>query len=282
MNYRLLRFPGWKPKAVTFSYDDGSVHDRRLLETLNRYGIKCTFNLNSKRFCKGEDFTLADAKAAMASGHEIAIHGAEHLAPCLVTPQAAVRDALICREELENALQTIIRGMAYPDSGVTRFNNGSDYHEVRGYLKAVGVAYARSLGGDNDRFFLPEDWYCWVPTAHHNNADLFHYIDKFLSLDLDHGWASVRDPRLFYLWGHAFEFENQHNWDRLETICERLAGCKEIWYATNIQIHDYIEAFRSLYVSADGRRIENPTATTVWFWENEKNYKIDPGETLVI
>ncbi len=36
-----------KKKAVTFSYDDGVVYDRRLVGIFNKYGLKCTFNLNS-------------------------------------------------------------------------------------------------------------------------------------------------------------------------------------------------------------------------------------------
>lgn len=47
MNYRFLRFPDGKQKAVTFSYDDGCRDDIRLVEILNRYKIKCTFNINS-------------------------------------------------------------------------------------------------------------------------------------------------------------------------------------------------------------------------------------------
>ena len=36
-----------KLKAVTFSYDDGVMMDKRLVEIFNRYGMKATFNLNS-------------------------------------------------------------------------------------------------------------------------------------------------------------------------------------------------------------------------------------------
>ena len=36
-----------KLKAVTFSYDDGVEQDKRLIQLLDRYGLKCTFNLNS-------------------------------------------------------------------------------------------------------------------------------------------------------------------------------------------------------------------------------------------
>ena len=36
-----------KNKAITFSYDDGVTQDIRLAEVFNKYGMKCTFNINS-------------------------------------------------------------------------------------------------------------------------------------------------------------------------------------------------------------------------------------------
>ena len=45
-----------KMKAITFSYDDGVVQDRRLIELLDKYGLKATFNLNSEWFCKQHVF----------------------------------------------------------------------------------------------------------------------------------------------------------------------------------------------------------------------------------
>ena len=40
-------YPGGKPGALTLSYDDGREYDRRLVEIMNRYGLKGTFHLNS-------------------------------------------------------------------------------------------------------------------------------------------------------------------------------------------------------------------------------------------
>lgn len=37
-----------KKKAITFSFDDGVTQDIRMIEILNKYGLKCTFNLNSE------------------------------------------------------------------------------------------------------------------------------------------------------------------------------------------------------------------------------------------
>lgn len=43
-----MRYPGGKAKAVTFSYDDGVIQDRRLAELFDKYGLKGTFNFNNE------------------------------------------------------------------------------------------------------------------------------------------------------------------------------------------------------------------------------------------
>ena len=48
--YEFLRFPEFKLKALTLSYDDGVVFDEKLISILDKYGLKCTFNINSGLF----------------------------------------------------------------------------------------------------------------------------------------------------------------------------------------------------------------------------------------
>ena len=45
-----MLFDGGKRKVLTLSYDDGTIHDRRLVAMMNEYGIRGTFNLNSGMF----------------------------------------------------------------------------------------------------------------------------------------------------------------------------------------------------------------------------------------
>ena len=40
-------YDGKIKKAVTFSFDDGVTQDIRVVEILNKYGLKATFNVNS-------------------------------------------------------------------------------------------------------------------------------------------------------------------------------------------------------------------------------------------
>lgn len=280
MRYRFLRFPEGKEKAVTFSYDDGCIYDRQLLEIADKYGIKVTLNVNTVAAGKDEWHLSFDElnEITKNGGHEIAVHGADHLAPGLSSPTDGIKDVLECRQILEKSFGRIIRGMAYPDSGITKFTNGTTKEQVKTYLNYLGIAYARSLAGDNDRFELPEDFLEWMPSAHHSNSHIFDYIDKFVSLQSD-GYCATRTPRLFYLWGHSYEFNNEKNWDRLEEICRKLGQRNDTWYATNIDICDYVNAYRSLRFSTDNTLVHNPTATKLWLDADGKLFCVNPGET---
>ena len=283
MIYLQMRFPGGKPKAVTFSYDDGVAQDLRLAAIAEKHGIKCTFNINSAFVAEapgGDKTTWEQLKELIARGHEAAVHGEYHLAPGSFSALTGLRDALNCRLQMERRLDRIIRGMAYPNSGVTRFTGGSDYETVRRYLRDIGIAYARSLAGDNNAFMLPEDWYRWIPTAHHNNPHALDWAREFAELRVEDAYSDNRYPRLFYLWGHSYEFDRDGNWDRIEQLCEILGGREDVWYATNIAICDYVHAFRSLVFSADCTRVYNPTVTELCF-ETEKGLcTVHPGETV--
>ena len=283
MRYRFMRFPGGKAKALTLSYDDGVRDDLHLAEILNAYGMRGTFNINSAFIGRNTNLVAEEIqKYLLDAGHEVAVHGERHMAPGIVTPARGMMDVLNCRLTLENTFGRIIRGMAYPDTGITKMHNGNDYATIRSYLQSAGIVYARTLGGDNNSFRLPEDFFAWMPTAKHTNPKLFDWCDEFLALDDSKIYMTNRYPRLFYLWGHSYEFPRDNNWDVIERFCEKMSGKADTWYATNIEICEYVNAFQSLVMSADCNRIYNPTLHTVWLMADGKNYSVAPGQTLVI
>ena len=278
-----MRYPEGKAKAVTFSYDDGAPQDQRLAELFNKYNMKGTFNFNCD-LMREDNFTKEQIREYFLSkGHEIAIHGANHRANGNLRPIEGIRDVLDCRLALEAKCDRIIRGMAYPDSGITQMGNFGTYEMVKQYLIELDIAYARTLGGDNNTFMLPADFHAWMPTAHHNNPQIMAFIDEFLKLDIStKAYHARRVPRLLYIWGHSFEFDLNDNWEHMEEICEKLSNNDEIWYATNIEIYDYVEAYKSLKYSADGHRIYNPTLFTLWLDVDGTLYSVKSGETICI
>ena len=286
MRYRFLRFPGGKPKAFTMSYDDGVRQDIRLAEICCKYGVKCTFNLNSGLIHHEPGHRRLAAceirEHLQGKGHELAVHCFNHQAPGAARPIDTMQEVVKDRLGLEKEFGGIIRGMAYPDSGITKIHPGTSYETIRQILQNLGIAYARSLGGDNDRFLLPEDWYNLIPTAHHNNPQVLEFAEKFVAFDYEKLYSASRYPRLFYLWGHSYEFDNNDNWDWIEAILQILAGREDTWYPTNIQLRDYVAAYESLIYSADGKTVYNPSLQEVWFDVDGALYSIKPGETLTL
>ncbi len=285
---KFMRYPGGLYKAVTFSYDDNGKSNIRLAKTLNKYGIKCTFNINSGRiFGTSSDnenhLSYEEIKENMlALGHEVAVHGKNHRAPGILSVLEGITEFFDCRKELEENLGVIVRGMAYPDAGIRRIYTNTSYEKIRNYLSEMGIVYSRTLGSDNDTFDIPSDWFNWMPTAHHNNPKLMEYIDKFNKTNFSNVYANTRFPKLFYLWGHSYEYEN-NGWELLDDICKELSGKEDVWYATNIEIYDYITAYESLIWSVDEKTVYNPTSKEIWFEINgEKTYSVKPNETLKI
>jgi len=283
MKYRFLRFPGGKLKAVTLSYDDGVQSDIRFAEILNRYGMKGTFNLNSGGFSGRSANKLTPdviLEKLIGAGHEAAVHGEYHMAPGIASPTAFVSDVLNCRLAMERELGMIIRGLAYPDSGITKMHNGNDYQTIRTTLRTLGIAYARTLSGDNNTFMMPTDWYAWMPTARHRNPNLMTWVEEFVTLREEELKSAQRYPRLFYLWGHTYEFNRDDNWDVIENFCAAISGKDDTWYATNIEIREYAEAYDSIVTSADGKMMYNPTLKEIFMDIDGRAIRIAPGETL--
>ena len=83
MREKVFRFPGFKYKALTLSYDDGTIYDKKLIEIMSKYGIRGTFNLSTTFFRDrwGLPTNLSTEEAVALyypSGNEVAIHGANH------------------------------------------------------------------------------------------------------------------------------------------------------------------------------------------------------------
>ena len=85
---------------------------------------------------------------------------------------------------------------------------------------------------------------------------------------------------MFYLWGHSHEFHHDNNWNVMENFADAVGGCEDIWYATNIEIYDYVKAFESLQSNCDNSVVYNPSALTVWFEVDGEVLSIGAGETV--
>lgn len=269
-----LRFPNFLKKAITLSYDDGVRQDVRFMSVISQYGIKCTFNINSGLFDiephlkeKMIGRMTHDEVLELYSNtaHEVAVHAYTHPHLELLPNDVVAYQIMKDRENLEQMFGTVVRGMAYP------YGTYSD--SVVETLKNCGIAYSRTTIS-NERFDIPTDWLRLEATCHHNNPKLNELCDNFLNLDVK-GQA-----QMFYMWGHTYEFDNNNNWFVIENFCKKMGGREDIWYATNIEIYNYVKAFDLLDFSTDMSLAHNPTATEIFFTHKNNNYSVKPGQTI--
>lgn len=215
-------------KALTFSYDDGNTQDIRLVELFNQYGMKCTFNLNSGLDNSSEwqyknmpvrRLNLPDC-ADLYQGHEIAVHGSLHRSMTELDESALHEEIFSDKQKLTQIFGSVPVGMAYP--------YGAYSQHVIDVLKQAGIRYARTVNSSHS-FAVQKNLLQFSPTCHHDDAFLFDLAETFLKSESD-------EIQIFYIWGHSYEFDGNHNWDRLEKLLDMLAGKSDIFYGTNAQV----------------------------------------------
>lgn len=223
-----MRWNG-KKKAVTFSFDDGVISDRRLIETLNRHNLKATFNLNSGLLGTSHSWVCGNFEVKrlpiddiqdLYRGHEIAVHGKKHLNPTELTDAELEEEMLEDKQALEALFGTQMVGMAY--------SFGAYDDRIVQYLKKIGLQYGRTVQATHS-FDLQVNLLTFHPTCHHKDAAIFTLIDRFFHSPTD-------KPQLLYIWGHAYEFDADENWDHLERLCSLISGHEDVFYGTNKEV----------------------------------------------
>ena len=61
------------------------------------------------------------------------------------------------------------------------------------------------------------------------NKKMFELAKEFVNLKTD-------TPKLFYIWGHAYEFDIHDTWSRMEEFCRLISGHSDIFYGTNREV----------------------------------------------
>ena len=227
-----------KKKAITFSYDDGVTQDIRLIDLFNKYGLKGTFNLNSELLGNQnelirEGVCIAHNKIdpkdvrAIYAGHEVAVHTLTHpRLPDIAEDAEIIRQVEEDRKKLSELVGYDVVGMAYPCGGV---NN--DDRCAKLIKENTGVRYARTITS-SESFDPQENLFRFNPTCYHHGDwnKLFALADEFLAL-------KTESPKIFYIWGHAYEFDiYPERWAIFEDFLKKIGGKDDIFYGTNKEV----------------------------------------------
>ena len=260
----VITYPGWKLKALSFSYDDGNIADRRLVSIFNKYGMKGTFHIPSAWLVKKPKNRVTEKEIlTLYAGHEISGHGANHLSMGKLPLEKLQKEL---DEEIEGWKKITgkkITGYAYPF--------GSFSGTVIEEMKKRGLIYARTVGRRGAVFTLPGDFMKWAAQGHHvHNID--HLADKYLAY-------KPQKMSVLLIWGHSYEFPKADNWNVIEKFCAKMSGKEDIYYATMGEIASYVTAARALKISSDGKKLENTTKEKIFFVRNGKNLVLEAGKS---
>ncbi len=224
-----------KKKAITFSFDDGVTQDEQLIDIFNKYGLKCTFNLNSSFFglngsldrngrTVSHNKISADKIKSVYDGHEIAVHTLTH--PDLT---ALDEEAIAWQVERDRLVLSEIAGyevecMAYPCGP-------NDDRVADVIARRTGVKFARTVTSTYS-FDVQPNLLRYDPTVYYIETDkLFELGEKFVAT------PPSDVPQLFYVWGHSYEMDAEYiSWDDFERFCKLVANRDDIFYGTNGQV----------------------------------------------
>ena len=219
-------------KKITFSFDDGVTQDARLIELMNRYGLKGTFNLNSGLLGR-EDYIVRQGRKishkkvrveevkCLYAGHEVAVHTLTHPDLTIMTDDEIVRQT----EQDRKALSALV---GYEVIGMSYTGGGKNYSErvVERIRTSTGIRYARTIEHSYD-FRKNSDLLQVQPTARCSDFEtLLPLAESFLSRQTD-------ESALLYIWGHSFDFDVDESWNVLEDFFSMIAHKDDIWYCTN-------------------------------------------------
>lgn len=221
-----------KKKAVTFSFDDGTTQDIRLVELLNRYDLKATFNLNSGLL--GSEQTLIRGGVSVAhnklqprdvphiyQGHEIAAHSCTHPLLTQLTDDQVAQQVEEDRLALSELAGYQVVGFAYPGGGY-------DDRVVDILRQRTGIRYARTVETTLD-FTGWDDLYRYRGTVDYYNQwqHLPQLAERFLQAQ----------EGVLYLWGHSFELDiYPQRWQQFADFCRLISGQEDVFYGTNRQV----------------------------------------------
>lgn len=223
-------------KAFTLSFDDGVTQDVRLIELMNRYHLKGTFNLNTGIQTEESSFVIEGKKVCrmeqaglsrLYAGHEAASHGLTHAA----LPEL---DKAALEKEIGADIENIEKYYGKKPVGFAYAYGAYDDKAVM-ELKRRGIRYARTVEPSHD-FCLQKDLLHLSPTCHYRDEKLWQLAKQFVGM-------KEEQPALFYVWGHSYELDVHGEWEQLEEFFDYISGHEDIYYGTNEECLAYLGAF---------------------------------------
>ena len=264
-------YPGGKKKAFNITYDDGVIQDLRFVLLLNKYGIKGTFNLNSRLMEQEFEWQhesglrikrlSKEAARYLYEGHEIASHSLTHPDMRYLSEGQIMYELGHDKWQLSQWFCREIGGFALP------FDYYSD--TVAACAKRLGFEYSRS-SEETYSYKPPEDYYYWAAGTYHVQPGFRDFVAGFFETD--------EELALCQIVGHSYDLDVMDMWGLMEDILRRVAADEDVASMTNLELVRYLKAMRMAELSEN--HIVNTSNLALWFEVEGKIISLAPGEEI--
>ncbi len=237
-----------KQIIVTTSWDDGHKLDLKLANLLKKYNIQGTFYISpNEREFKERDLLSDKDIIGLAKDFEIGAHTMTHVRLTNLDKGEAFKEIIRSKEYLENLTKEKIKCFSYP------FGNYNK--KIKELIKKAGFFYARTVNPliinyPKDNFKGGVTVGCHPPIS--SLRGLCGEIKFAVSFNIKiipclftKDWEKrskiafdivLKNGGIFHLWGHSWEVEKYHEWDKLERILDYLGNRPNVKYLTNTQM----------------------------------------------
>lgn len=91
----------------------------------------------------------------------------------------------------------------------------------------------------------------------------------------------TKELALLDIWGHSWEMgTDQKKWNETENFFKLFANNSTIYYTKQIDLVDYINAFRSLKIGVNKNCVINTSAINVYIKIKKNIFKVMAGTTM--
>lgn len=228
-----------KQCIVTTSWDDGHILDLRLTALLKKYGVRATLyvcpfdrEIHKKNLLTDRHIRI------LSKNFEIGGHTLTHPRLAKIPVQEAQKEIVGCKTYLEHVTKKPVKSFCYP---------GGNYNDVvKELVRAAGFRLGRTTARyafdrRSDPYALPTTFHTYnhfsdihkiIGFAGWNTTRLLRYTDwEYLAMDLfDH---CRKTGSMFHLFGHSWEIEHFHAWEKLERVLRHISNKRDVSYVTN-------------------------------------------------
>ena len=211
------------------SWDDGHPLDLKIAELLDRYHLSGTFyipirNSEGRAVMSKKDIRTLD------SNFDIGSHTHDHIFLDTLSSTECYEQISAGKSQLEDYLGHSVDGFCYP---------GGKYNaNIIKIVQELNIRHARTIKNfyldiDDDKFQIPTT----LQLFPHNKAvycsnyikqlNLLNRYQAFKQITFSNDWLSsllllvqnyINTDKIFHLWGHSWEIEEQNLWGELETL----------------------------------------------------------------